>query len=161
MSETKAKKVVQELIQRWYTGKVSEERLWDMFKNGEKVAAERRVDVLNKFFKSHVADYDIHLAQYENNIRKKKTPLNAFIIFLNSVTLVSSVATAGASKTQLAPSKLSITGQTTFDSKMSLKNEFESPALSSTRVEPNEVVVSEVNKISSIPQPYLVKVPFL
>lgn len=134
MAEAKAKRKLQDMLAKW-NQKFTAEQVIGIFAS-EKYSFEKQKSLLVKLFKPYVADYDKHHALFEANVeRNKKTALEAFIIFLNSVMIA-------PQKPQIAtkPARVS-------DSKLSVKSDFESPALSSTRLETPDVVVSEVTKV--------------
>lgn len=116
--------------------KITPEQVFGIYKNSEKYTFDRQMSLLKQMFKPFVNDFDKHSSQFEMDVKKnKKTSLEAFVTFLNNISI------APPSQKPQIPLKPS-----TSDSKIS-KSDFESPALSSTRVEPNykaDVVVSEV-----------------
>lgn len=133
MAEAKAKRKLQELSQRWYQKNITVDQILGIYKNSDKYTVERQSSLLKQMFKPHISDFDKHLVQWEADVKKnKRTPYDAFIVFVNNMTMTT--------KPQI-PQKPSL------DTKSSSKSEFESPVLSSTRVESSykpEVVVSEV-----------------
>lgn len=133
MAELKAKRKLQEMLQKW-NQKFTAEQVIGIFANNEKYSYERQKHLLGKVFKPYVVDFDKQQALFEANVEKnKKNALDSFIIFMNGATFASQ-------KPQIAtkPTRVS-------DSKLSVKTDFESPALSSTRLDNPDVVVSEVN----------------
>lgn len=148
MAEAKAKKKLQDMLLKW-NQKFTAEQVIGIYANNEKYTYEKQKNFLAKLFKPYVADFDKQQALFEANVEKnKKNSLDSFIIFMNSATFASQ-------KPQIAtkPTRIS-------DSKLSAKSEFESPALSSTRLGTPDVVVSEVNnKIQLLV--YLVSIIFL
>lgn len=133
MAELKAKRKLQDMLQKW-NQKFTAEQVIGIFANNEKYTYDKQKQLLVKLFKPYVVDFDKHQAAFEANVEKnKKNALDAFVIFMNSASFVSQ-------KPQIAtkPTRVS-------DSKLSVKTDFESPALSSTRLDNPDVVVSEVN----------------
>lgn len=137
MAEAKAKRKLQEVSSKW-TQKITSDQVFGIYKNTEKYTIERQLSLLKQLFKMHVVDFDRHHSQFEADVKKnKKTSYEAFINFLNNVSLPQ----PSLLKPQIAVKPA------TSDSKASIKSEFESPVLCSTRVESNfkpDVVVSEV-----------------
>jgi NAD-dependent SIR2 family protein deacetylase len=140
MAELKAKRKLQEVSLRW-SKSYTPDTIIGTFKNNEKYTHERLLSILKSLFKPHIADFDKHHAQFEADIKKnKKTTYEAFIIFLTNATVLPAVQ-----KPQIAdkPQTLKI------NPSLSVRSDFESPTLSSTRVDNGsnkaEVVVSEVN----------------
>lgn len=136
MAEAKAKKKLQEVTSKW-NQKFTSDQILGLFRNSEKYTFEHQTSILKQMFKPYVNDFDKHYNQFEADVKKnKKSSYDAFLTFLNNI----SIATATV-KPQIQP-------KPQIDSKISTKS-FESPVLSSTRVENNykpEVVVSEVSK---------------
>lgn len=134
--EAKAKRKLQDLLlKNNLTQKFTAEQVLGIF-GSEKYTFEKQKKFLGNLYKPYVLDFDKHSALFEVNVEKnKKSPLESFIIFVNSVTMA-------PQKPQIAtkPTRVS-------DSKLSTRSEFESPALSSTRLDTPEVVVSEVTKV--------------
>lgn len=139
MAEAKAKRKLQEIAQKW-NQKITTEQVFGIYKNSEKYTIERQLSLLKQLFKPHIIDFDKHQSQFEADIKKnKKTSNEAFIIFLNNIV----IPQVGLLKPQIAVKPA------TSDSKSSIKSDFESPVLCSTRVESNykpDVVVSEVKQ---------------
>lgn len=135
-ADAKAKRKVQELSQKW-SQKISTDQVFGIYRNSEKYTVERQMSLLKQMFRPYSTDFEKNYLQFEEDVRKNnKTPIDAFVIFVNNITIVS-----GSQKPQI-PVKPST------DSKISTKSEFESPALCSTRVDTNSnetVVISEVN----------------
>lgn len=148
MAEISAKKRLQEVSQLW-NPKITLEKVLGIYKNSEKYTLERQLSFLTQLFQKSVKEFDKHQAQFETDVKKnKKTPYEAFIIFLNNIAII-----AAPQKPQIA-AKPKTSSPAEF--KVSIKSEeFESPALSgalcSTRVENNnEIIVSEVGERSGI-----------
>lgn len=142
MEEIKAKKRLSEVSQRW-NQKISTDQVLGIYKNSEKYTVERQMSLLKQMFKNFVLEFDKHQAQFETDVKKnKKTSYEAFVNFLNNITLI-----PASQKPQIAtkPSTSTINNST---EKLSSKSDFESPALSSTRVDNNgkaEIIVSEAS----------------
>lgn len=136
MAEAKAKRKLLELSQKW-NQKISVDQVFAIYKNSEKYTFERQVNLLIQMIKPYCSDFDKHLAQFEADVKKnKKTPYEALIVFLNNATIRSTSV-----KPQIPVKPI------VDSSKMSSRSDFESPVLSSTRVEGSakpDVVVSEV-----------------
>lgn len=121
------------MLLKW-NQKFTAEQVIGIYANNEKYTYEKQKHFLGKLFKAQVVDFDKHQALFEANVEKnKKNALDAFVIFMNSVTFASQKPQIAAKPTRVSESKLST------------KSEFESPALSSTRLDTPDVVVSEVN----------------
>lgn len=141
MAEIKAKKKLEEISMRM-GNKVSADQLLNIFKNQNKYSNEKLIDFLKNYIKIHILDGDKLIAQFENNIKKNgKSPFESFLVLINCATIVS------------LPNKPPIAAKPILESRMSVKSTsdvFESPVLSSTRLENNniqpEIVVSEVKK---------------
>lgn len=135
MAEVKAKKKLLEVSQRW-TNRVSCDQVLAIYKNDSKYTFERQQNLLKQLFKAFILDFDKLAAQFEVDVKKnKKSVSDAFIIFLSNMSLKPIIA---QKPTSASDSKLLST---------TAKTDFESPALSSTRVDNNykpDVVVSEV-----------------
>lgn len=124
MAEAKLNKKMNEVSKRW-NQKITPEQVFGIYKNSEKYSFERQVSFLKQFFKPFVTDFDRHQAQFEVDVKKnKKTSYEAFIVFLYNINII-----PPSEKPQIAP-KSSIS-----DSKASSNNDFDSPALCSTRVD--------------------------
>lgn len=134
MSEEKAKKRLLAVSQRWNL-KITIEQVLGIYKNSEKYTLERQLSLLKQLFKNFVSEFDKHQAQFETDVKKnKKTAYEAFIYFLNTVSILP------------ATQKPQIAAKPTNPS--SSKSEFESPVLSSTRLDNNgksDIIVSEVS----------------
>jgi hypothetical protein len=94
-----------------------------------------------QIFAKHVVDYPKHSAQFEMDVKKnKKTVFAAFCDFLNNAPL----------QAQEQKPKIATKPKTASDSRLMVtsKSDFESPALSSTRVEGNVVVPVVVSEVS-------------
>lgn len=141
MAEAKAKKKFQEVSLRWGNN-VSIDQVFSIFKNSEKYTLERQQKLLQQLFKSHAVDFAKIAAQFENDVKKnKKTPYEAFIIFMVNMSLMPQ---------QISKPQIAVKPTSASDSKLSisLKSDSESPALSSSRIVSSykqEVDVSEVN----------------
>lgn len=140
MAEITAKKRLQEVSQRW-NQKISIDQVLGIYKNSEKYTLERQMSLLKQMFKNYVQEFSKHEAQFEADVKKnKKTTYEAFISFLNNILVV-----PASQKPQIAAKPR--TSSTALSSKA---DDFESPALSSTRVDnnnvPSEIIVSEVSK---------------
>ncbi|XP_070491244.1 gamma-tubulin complex component 2 homolog isoform X2 [Chironomus tepperi] len=149
MSELKAKKKLDEIAVRW-NGKVSPEQILLVFKNSNnKYSTEKLITIAKQYFKNQMLDSDKLLTQFEVNVkRNQKTPYEALIIMLNNASISQSPTLISSSQQQkptipLKPSNLQV------ETKISAKNDFESPALCSTRVDNNnspDIVVSEIKE---------------
>lgn len=136
MAEIRAKKKLEEITAR-FTGKITADQIIALYKNQQpKFTNDKLFKFLQDYIKPHILDGDKLVAQYENNTKKlQKTSYEALIIMLNNATVVQQQTKPPiAEKPNL--NKLSVKSEGTF----------ESPALSSTRYEPNapEILVSEV-----------------
>lgn len=146
MAEAKAKKKLHEVSLRWGKANVTPDMVFSIYKNPEKYTTERQISLLKQMFRNHILDYDRFESQFETDVRKnKKSSYDAFVIFLNNITLQPKLQNAAKPPTS--------TKSVSLDSKLNTKSEIESPALSSTRLDHNnlpEVVVSEVYFIPSL-----------
>ena len=139
MAEVKAKKKLQESLQRW-NPKVSSDQVILIFKNSEKYTLDRQQKILVQLFSANVAEFQKLSSQFEVDVKKnKKTPYEAFLAFVLNMT---------ANPVNLKP-QIATKPNSSSDSKLltSTKSDFESPALSSTRLDANfkpDVIVSEV-----------------
>lgn len=138
MAEVKAKKKLQEVSQRW-NNRITTEQVLAIFKSTDKYTFERQTSLLKQLFKNFVSDFDKQMSQFEVDVKKnKKTVYDAFLNFLNNMSLSPVKPQIAVKPTSGSDSKL-LTAST--------KTDFESPALSSTRVDniyKPDVVVSEV-----------------
>jgi hypothetical protein len=141
MTEVKAKKKLQEVSQRW-NQRITTDQILGIYKNSDKYTFERQTAILRQMFKSFILDFDKLAAQFEVDVKKnKKTAYDAFINFLCNLTLSPAKPQIAVKPTSASDSKLLTT---------TTKSDFESPALSSTRVDHSykpDVVVSEVRFI--------------
>lgn len=146
MAEAKAKKKLQESLQRW-SPKVSTDQVILIFKNSEKYTLDRQQKILVQLFSANITEFSKLSAQFEVDVKKnKKSPYEAFLAFVLNMT---------ANPVNLKP-QIATKPNSASDSKLlsSTKSDFESPALSSTRLDANfkpEVVVSEV-KVEKLPK---------
>jgi hypothetical protein len=146
MSEAKAKKKLEEISVKW-NGKVTADQILKVFKNVDnKYNNEKLSGIAKQYIRVHLADGEKLFMQYEMNVKKnQKTPYEALILMLNN-------ASSQIQKPQVPvkPTNLNLH----LDSKISVRSDFESPALSSTRVDNNnhtpDIVVSEVIAINII-----------
>lgn len=152
MSELKARKKLEEIAVKW-NGKVSADQIIHIFKNSNnKYPNEKLLGIAKQYIKNQISDGDKLITQFEVNIkRNQKTPYEALVIMLNNATVCQSPTLHQSLQQQqqiqkptipLKPSNLQV------ESKISVKNDFESPALCSTRVDANntpDIVVSEVS----------------
>ncbi|CRK86952.1 CLUMA_CG000769, isoform A [Clunio marinus] len=123
MADVKAKKKLQEFVQKT-NQKFSSDQIMGVYKNSEKYSFEKQSSILKQLFKPYTPDFDKYQSQFENDIKKsKKTSYDAFVSFLNNITL-------NNTKPQI-PAKPSLSIEETVRA----KNDFESPVLCSTRVE--------------------------
>lgn len=140
MAEAKARKKCQEVSEKW-NSKLTVDQIFGCFKNTEKYTLERQTSLLRQMFKPYIMEFDKHQAQFEADVkRNKKTPIEAFVNFLNNGTIVS--------KPQKPQISIKPQASISSESRLSSKSDYDSPALSSTRVDSNyknDVVVSEVN----------------
>lgn len=140
MAEIRAKRKLEEIATKM-GNKISAEQLFHIFKNNHsKYSHDKLIEFLRNYIKIHILDGDKLITQYETNVKKhSKTSHEAFIILMNNATVIQQ-----ASKPPIAVKPT----MPTLDAKLSIKSDFESPALSSTRLEnvpTPEIVVSEVN----------------
>lgn len=149
MSETKARKKLEEISVKW-NGKTNADHLLKAFKNiDNKYTNDRLTAIVKQYIKIHLVDGDRLFLQYETNVKKnQKTPYDALILMLNNATFTSVQQPPPQQQKPQIPAKpalLNVERQISSNVR-----EFESPALSSTRVDVNsnnqtpEVVVSEV-----------------
>ena len=153
MSEIKARKKLEEIAVRW-NGKVSAEQIATVFKNANnKYTTEKLISIAKQYFRQQIVDGDKLITQLEVNIKKnQKTPYEALIIMLNNASVCQSpnlhqilTPTQQIQKPTipLKPSNLQV------ESKISVKSDFNSPAICSTRLDiytsTPDIVVSEVN----------------
>lgn len=136
MAEVRAKRKLEEIAAKM-GNKISADQLFYIFKNNQnKYSHDKLVEFLRNYVKIHILDGDKLILQYETNVKKhSKTSHEAFIIMMNNAVILQN------------SSKPPIAVKPTLDAKLSIKSDFESPALSSTRLENNptpEIVVSEV-----------------
>lgn len=136
MAEIRAKKKLEEVFSKGATSKITVEQVLQIFKNEQnKYTAVKLSGFANSYIKPNILDGDKLFAQYDINIKKhQKTPYEALIIMMNNATVIQQGKPPIAEKPNL--------------SKLSVRSDFESPALSSTRYETNtpEIVVSEVRR---------------
>lgn len=135
----KARSKLFELQQKWWSPKttsvVSPEQVIRVFQNTEKFTQEKQNSILATLIKPHVTNYDDIRKQYDSDTQKhKKTPYEAFVKLVNNAVFVP------------------VAGQKPQVPVKPTKHDFDSPTLSSTRVENkrrSDVNVSEVsfNKI--------------
>lgn len=139
MAEIRAKRKLEEISLKM-GNKVSADQLISVFKNQQnKYTLDKLLDFLKKHIKIHILDGDKLISQFEVNIKKNgKTSYESFVILMNAATVVQSTQHSMKPPIAVKPN---------LDSKLSIKSDFESPALSSTRLEHNapEIVVSEVS----------------
>jgi len=147
MSELKARKKLEDIAARW-NGKVSADQILHVFKNSSnKYSNDKLVNMAKQYLRNQIVDGDKLITQLEVNVKKnQKTPYEALIIMLNNSTISQSPILQQSAPIQkptipLKPSKLQV------ETIISKKSDFESPALSSTRIENNtpDIIVSEVS----------------
>jgi hypothetical protein len=136
MAELKAKKRLDEITAK-LGGKLTSDQLIAVFKNtSNKYSNEKLFGIVKQYIKIHLIEGDKLYYQFEINVKKnQKSPYDALLIMLNNATVISQKPTIAAKPINLQPT----------ESKLSVKSDFESPALSSTRVDQPQIVVSEVS----------------
>jgi hypothetical protein len=134
MEETKAKKKLNEIVPRWKLSKqISADGFCKTFKNTDKYTLDKQVSYLNTLIKPFVSNYDDIRKQFELDVTKnKKTPYDALIISLNNAIILPEQST-----------KPKIAAKPT-----SKASDFESPTLSSTRVEKTFNRRSDLTEVS-------------
>ena len=152
MSEAKARKKLEEIAVRW-NGKVSADQILHAFKNlNSKYSNEKLIGIAKQHLRNHIVDGDKLITQLEVNVKKnQKTPHEALILMLNNATLTQSPNIQQQQSPQqiLKPTIQPKPSNLQVEPKLSAKNDFESPALCSTRLENNipEIDVSEVSSL--------------
>lgn len=132
----KAKAKLNEIQHKWPNAKatsvLSPDHIMRIFQNPEKYPQEKHSSLLTSLIRPHVTNYDDIRRQYDQDTLKlRKTPFEAFVKLVNNAVLM-----------PVAGSKPQVPQKPT-------KHDFESPVLSSTRLETtkrrsNDVNVSEV-----------------
>lgn len=122
MEEVKAKKKLNEIAPRWNLQKAfTPDAVLKIYKNSDKYSLERQASILSSLVKPCVSNFDDIKKQFELDVVKnKKTPYDAFIRCLNNAV----VLPEASQKPKIA-------------AKPARSGDFDSPTLSSTRVDKN------------------------
>lgn len=132
MSEKARAKLI-ELQPKWPTTKpgtvLSVDQILRIFQNSEKYTPEKQSSLLLTLIKPHVTNFDDIKRHYDLETTKaRKTPYEAFVKLINNAVLVP----AAGSKPQVP-------------AKPTKQSDFDSPVLSSTRVDNTTKRTSDVN----------------
>lgn len=139
MEEIKAKKKLNEIVPRLKLQKTfSVEGLMKVYQNGDKYSLEKQTSYLSTFLKPCVSNYDDVKKQFELDVTKnKRSAYDAFIKCVNNAIILPEQS----SKPKIA-------------AKPTSKNssDFDSPTLSSTRVDKTFNRKSDLTEVSYIHQ---------